>query len=111
LEALDAGGASSAELAPDSMTGDPRTPAHSVGRLDFEFFLAEGAAHGDLRSFRVHWWLHGPDEQVYEQHTAFVPDRTYYRYYYGPYWGPYYYGPYYYRPWHWGYGFFWCPVP
>lgn len=98
LEAIQAGARAIASIAPTTTTGDPQTPAHTVGHLDFEFNLPDGVTPGDLQSFRIHWWLHGPGERAFEQYTAFVPHRIYY--YYRPYyWYGWYYGP---------SGWYWC---
>lgn len=97
LEAVKAGAKAIAAIPPSTTTGEPQTPAHSVGRVDFEFVMPSGVTPSDLESFRVHWWLHGPGELVYEQFTDFVPQRTYYYRSYYPY-----------QPWFFGPGFYWC---
>ena len=101
LEAIQAGPRALGAVAPSTTSGEPRTAPHSVSRLDFEFTLPSGVSVGDLQSFRIHWWIHGPGELAYEQFTDFVPQPAYYyrRYYY------------WYDPWYFGPGFYWCVAP
>lgn len=86
LEAIDAGPHAVDDLAASGGDGDPGTPPHQVGTFDMEFELPEGVRPTAVRGFRVHWWIHGPDGQLYEQFTSFVPLRTRWHptYYYDP---------------------------
>lgn len=79
LEAIDAGTHAVGNLLASHTAGEPRTLAHTVGTFDFEFELPQGVTPSSLRSFRLHWWMHGPEETVYEQYTSFVPVRVYRR--------------------------------
>ncbi|MEM7199074.1 MAG: hypothetical protein AAF628_02345 [Planctomycetota bacterium] len=97
-------------------TGYPEPVAtaspHQVHVVRLPFVLPDNVEPADVRSFNVHWWLQGPQDWTYEQHTRFVVHRPFAP---RPYFRPYGFGPYfpwrpYFYPWRYGFGFGygWC---
>jgi hypothetical protein len=104
-----------ADLTPEPPVPELGTAPHQVQHTLLAFPLPEGVRPQDLEAFRVHWVVHGPEEQAFQQHTAFVrlepvyPPYWYYPYpYYGwPYWYGYGYGYRYGYGYPYGYGPYW----
>ena len=94
IEALQAGERTIDSLEPQLLESESGAAPHGVGEVELQVEVPGGLDATDIDSFRLHWWLVGPDGAEYEQLTPFRRKRR-------PAYNPWRFGG-----WPWGYGRF-----